>query len=107
MTVKALDRHKRHGKSYREYREFMLSLLNLMSIAYAVELHENHKFGAGRISSVTDGAIKRVHEAVQKYESDFADYALESWCKSFGFDHRISLDDQLRVKFIGGKAKKK
>ena len=105
--MKSLKRFKEKGKSQRDYREFMVDLLNLMSVAYAVELHENHGFGAGRLSSVTDGAIKRIHSAVSKYDKEFADMALINWCRSFGFDWRIGLDERYAIKFIGGKVKRR
>ena len=105
--MKSLKRFKERGKSQRDYRAFMIDLLNLMSMAYAVELHESHGFGADRLSSVTDGAIKRIHSAVYRYEKEFADMALIDWCRRIGFDWRIGLDEKYAIKFIGGKVKKK
>lgn len=100
--MKALHNKNKQSKAYRDAQGFMLDLLNLMSMAYAVELHDNHGFGAQRLSSVTENAIKTVHATISRYEGDFAPYALESACKRFRFDHRIALDDKGAVRFAGG-----
>ena len=100
--MNSLRGKNKKAKAYRDAQGFMLDLLNLMSTAYAVELHDSHGFGAQRLTSVTDGAIKRVHEAIARYDGDFADYALRDRCKYFRFDPRVSLNEKGAVKFAGG-----
>ena len=100
--MKALHNKNKQSKAYRDAQGFMLDLLNLMSMAYAVELHDNHGFGAERLSSVTENAIKTVHAAIARYEGDYTPYALERACRMFRFDHRIGLNEKGAVKFAGG-----
>ena len=100
--MNSLKRLKAEGRAFRDAQEFMVDLLNLMAMSYAIELHEEHGFGAGRISRLTDAAIRRVHATIGRYEGEFTPTALENWCRTFGFDHRIGLDSDGAVRFRGG-----
>lgn len=103
--MNALKRKSRHGKAYREYQEFMTELLNLMVRAYASELHQRYGFGAGKCTDVTEAVIKAVHGAIARYEGEYTLTALDSWCRDFGFDGRVGLDENGAVKFLGGNMK--
>lgn len=100
--MKSLKNKNRYAKSYRDAQLFMLDCLNLMSMAYAVELHDNHGFGAKRLTSLSENAIKLVHDTIAKFEGDFTDTALKVRCRYFNFDPKVALDDKGAVRFAGG-----
>lgn len=51
--MNSLKRLKAEGRARREAQEFMIDVLNLMAMSYAIELHEEHGFGAERIARLT------------------------------------------------------
>ena len=100
--MNALKRQREQSRAYREYQAFMVDLLNLMVRAYAAELHQTHGFGAGKCTDVTEAVIKTVHGAIARYEGEYTLTALDSWCRDFGFDGRVGLDEKGAVMFYGG-----
>ena len=104
--MNSLKRLKAEGRARREAQEFMIDVLNLMAMSYAIELHEEHGFGAERIARLTDAAIRRVHSTIGRYEGEYTETALESWCRTFGFIPKIGLDERGAVKFCGSSMKK-
>ena len=105
--MNALARQKRQFRAYREYQEFMVDVLNLMVRAYAAELHQKHGFGAQRCTDVTKAVIATVHAAIHRYEGEYTQDALDMWCRSFGFDGRVGLDEKGAVEFKGGVIERK
>ncbi len=105
--MESLKRLNRDSRAYRNAYMMMLDTLNLMVRSFAVELHEEHGFGAERLSVLTDNAIKRVHGAIARYEGEFTPTALDMWCKDFNFNAQIGFDSEGAVKFVGGVIKKK
>lgn len=105
--MNALARQKRESRARRDYQQFMLDLLNLMVRAYAAELHQEHGLEAEEISELTENVISTVHAAIARYEGEYTETALDMWCKSFGFDARVGLDEKGAVVFKGGVIERK
>ena len=90
--MNCLKHKNENAKSYREAQGFMLELLEMMAYAYALELNEQHGFAKKRNERIAEGAIKRVHTCIERYETDYTQVALKSKCADFGFVSKIKLD---------------
>lgn len=99
--MNCLKHKKEDSKSYREAQGFMLELLEMMAYAYAIELHEQHGFGAERCERIAKAAIERVHKCIERYESDYTQTALKAKCKDFGFVSKIKLNEKGAVMWNG------
>lgn len=102
----SLKRHKRESRAYRDAYMMMLDTLNLMARSYAIELHDEHGFGAERLSELTDNVIRRVHATIERYEGEFTPTALDMKCRMFNFNAKIGFDENGAVRFVGGVIKK-
>ena len=92
--MNALKHKKKDARSYREAQTFMLELLEMMALAYALELNKQYGFAAKRNERIAEGAIKRVHECIARYEPEYTQVALKSKCADFGFVSKIKLDEK-------------
>lgn len=99
--MKCLKHKKESAKAYRDAQTFMLELLEMMAYAYGLELHDRHGFGKKRNERIAKAAIERVHDCIERYESDYTQTALKSKCQDFGFVSKIKLNEKGAVKWNG------
>lgn len=99
--MNCLKHKKEASKSYRDAQGLMLDTLILMSYAYALELHDTFGFGKERLDKLNAAVIETVHACIARYDKDYADTALRSKCKDFGFVCKIKPDEKGAVCWDG------
>ena len=80
--------------SKEEIREYTRGLVEMLVQAYSLELHEQVGFGAERNERIAKAAIERVHQCVERYESEYTPTALKSKCADFGFVAKVGLNEK-------------